>query len=53
MTESDRQTFFIGELAERTGLSRDAIRYYESAGISPPAERSESTPRSRESPAVP
>lgn len=42
MRARDRETFFIGELAERTGLSRDAIRYYESAGVLPEAERSES-----------
>ena len=33
--------FFIGELAERTGLGRDTIRYYESLGVLPEAPRSE------------
>lgn len=42
MSEPDRETFFIGDLAGRTGVSRDTIRYYESAGVLPPAERSES-----------
>ena len=40
MRKSDRETFFIGELSERTGLSRDTIRYYESAGVLPEAQRS-------------
>ncbi|HZD79926.1 MAG TPA: heavy metal-responsive transcriptional regulator [Actinomycetota bacterium] len=31
--------FFIGKLAERTGISRDAIRYYESLGVLPQPER--------------
>lgn len=35
-------SFFIGELAERTGLSRDAIRYYENRGLLPEAPRTES-----------
>lgn len=35
-------TFFIGDLAERSGLSRDTIRYYEAAGILPEPPRSES-----------
>lgn len=38
---NDAETFFIGELAERTGLSRDAIRHYEAVGVLPEAERSE------------
>lgn len=42
MPEQNRETFFIGKLAGRTGVSRDTIRYYESAGVLPPAERSES-----------
>lgn len=37
----ERETFFIGELADRTGLGRDAIRYYESIGVLPKAERSD------------
>lgn len=37
MTEQG-PTFFIGELVERTGVSRDAIRYYEASGVLPPAE---------------
>ncbi|MBW3554549.1 MAG: heavy metal-responsive transcriptional regulator [Gemmatimonadetes bacterium] len=39
---TDRDHFFIGELAERTGMSRDAIRYYETMGVLPEAARSES-----------
>lgn len=31
--------FFIGELAERTGVPRDTIRYYESLGVLPEAPR--------------
>lgn len=38
---SERESFFIGELAARTGLGRDAIRYYESIGVLPKAERSD------------
>lgn len=33
--------FYIGELAERTGLGRDTIRYYESVGVLPEASRSD------------
>lgn len=29
----------IGELARRTGLSLDTIRYYERIGLLPPADR--------------
>jgi MerR family copper efflux transcriptional regulator len=31
----------IGQLAERTGVSRQAIRYYEELGVLPPAPRAE------------
>lgn len=37
-----RDTFFIGELAERSGTSRDTIRYYEAEGVLPEPRRSES-----------
>lgn len=33
------ESFFIGKLAARTGLSRDAIRYYETRGLLPKPER--------------
>lgn len=36
------ESFFIGELAERTGLRRDTIRYYEALGVLPEAPRTES-----------
>lgn len=39
MPDPAQDTSFIGELAHRTGVSRDTIRYYESAGVLPPAER--------------
>lgn len=39
---SEQNSFFIGELAERTGVSRDAIRYYETEGVLPEAERTRS-----------
>lgn len=39
MPDPNHETFFIGELADRTGVSRDTIRYYESAGVLPPAAR--------------
>lgn len=42
MPNAGMERFFIGELAEQTGLTRDTIRYYESAGVLPEAERSES-----------
>lgn len=38
---SQRESFFIGELADRTGLGRDAIRYYESVGVLPKAARND------------
>lgn len=34
--------FFIGELAERTDLTRDAIRYYERARVLPEPRRTDS-----------
>ncbi len=36
---SGRDRFFIGTLAERTGVSRDAIRYYETLDVLPDPER--------------
>ena len=33
------RTFHIGELAARSGLTADAVRYYERLGLLPPAER--------------
>lgn len=33
------ETFQIGELAARSGLSADALRYYERLGLLPPARR--------------
>jgi MerR family transcriptional regulator, redox-sensitive transcriptional activator SoxR len=35
----DDPTLSIGELARRAGLATSAIRYYERAGVLPPAER--------------
>lgn len=35
------QSFFIGELAERTGVSADTIRYYEDEGVLPEPRRSD------------
>lgn len=35
------ERFYIGELAERTGLGRDTIRYYESMGVLPEPPRSD------------
>lgn len=34
------QSFQIGQVARRTGLTVDAIRFYEKAGLLPPAARS-------------
>lgn len=34
-----RTTFTIGELAERAGITRDTLRYYERVGVIPPAPR--------------
>ena len=34
-----RETMSIGELAQRTGVSPEAIRYYEREGVIPPATR--------------
>lgn len=42
MPDPKHETFFIGEFADRTGLSRDTIRYYESAGVLPPVDRTPS-----------
>lgn len=39
---SEHNRFFIGELAESTGVSRDAIRYYETTGVLPEADRTRS-----------
>jgi DNA-binding transcriptional MerR regulator len=33
------ELFTIGELAERTGIARSALRYYEEIGLMPPAPR--------------
>lgn len=38
----DDERFFIGELADRTGVSRDTIRYYERLGVLPEAPRARS-----------
>jgi MerR family transcriptional regulator, redox-sensitive transcriptional activator SoxR len=35
----DETTLSIGEVARRAGLATSAIRYYERAGVLPPAER--------------
>ncbi|NIR46659.1 MAG: MerR family transcriptional regulator [Gemmatimonadetes bacterium] len=36
-----QESFFIGELVEQSGASRDTIRYYEAAGVLPEPRRSE------------
>lgn len=36
----EQDSFFIGELAERAGTSRDTIRYYEAEGVLPEPRRS-------------
>lgn len=42
MPDPHHESFFIGGLADRTGLSRDTIRYYESTGILPSVDRTPS-----------
>jgi DNA-binding transcriptional MerR regulator len=42
----------IGELADRTGVSIDTIRFYERRGVLPPPERTESGYRTYTSTAV-
>lgn len=37
---AESETFYIGGLSERSGASRDTIRYYESTGVLPEADRS-------------
>lgn len=37
---SDRTTYQIGELAARSGLTPDTLRYYERLGLPPPPQRS-------------
>ena len=37
---TDNERFFIGGLSERSGVSRDTIRYYEATGVLPEADRS-------------
>ena len=37
---SQRRTYQIGELAVRSGLTPDALRYYERLGLLPPPQRS-------------
>jgi DNA-binding transcriptional MerR regulator len=39
-TSSERTTYQIGELAARSGLTPDALRYYERLGLLPPPQRS-------------
>lgn len=36
-----RESFYIGELAERTGVSADTIRYWEDEGVLPEPRRSD------------
>lgn len=38
----EQDHFFIGEIARRTDVSRDTIRYYESVGVLPEAPRTAS-----------
>ena len=40
--QNEVRTMKIGELAKRTGLSGTTLRYYESRGLLPPQERTES-----------
>jgi DNA-binding transcriptional MerR regulator len=39
MAVQERNTFQIGELATRSGLTPDALRYYERLGLLPPPQR--------------
>lgn len=42
MTDTDAHLLKVGEVGERTGLSRKALRHYESLGLVEPAVRTES-----------
>jgi DNA-binding transcriptional MerR regulator len=39
MATPERSTYQIGELAARSGLTPDALRYYERLGLLPPSQR--------------